>query len=216
MGTKVIVHSAHLEPDEITVIDGIRVTTVPRTVIDIARSSPFEQAVVVGDSALQKRMTTTAELREHLLRARKRPGVRAAAKVIDFVDGRSESVGESRARVAMHHSGMPTPELQANVFDDEGELIARVDFLFEELGVIVEFDGKIKYQKELRGNLSAEEVVIAEKLREDRLRALGWVVVRITWADLENPQRLAARIHAAAKSASRTERIGSWAPTPRP
>ncbi|MBJ8347996.1 endonuclease domain-containing protein [Antrihabitans sp. YC2-6] len=215
MGKKIVVHSSHLEPDEITVVDGIRLTTPPRTVIDLARSEPFEQAVVAGDSALHQGLTTTAELREHLQRARRRPGRRAAAKVVEFLDGRSESVGESRTRVALFRGGLPTPELQANVFGPDGEWVARVDFLIEELGVIVEFDGMVKYQAELRGKRTPEAVVIAEKVREDRLRALGWIVVRITWDDLEDAARLVARIRSAAGIARCSRRIGTWTPTPR-
>ncbi len=215
VGTKVIVHSAQLEPDEITVVNGIRVTTPPRTVIDLARTEPFEQAVAIGDSALHQGLTTAAELREHLHRAKRRPGCKAAAKVVDFLDGRSESVGESRSRVAFYRGGLPAPELQASVFTDDGELVARVDFLFEELGVICEFDGMVKYQNELRGRRTPEEVVIAEKIREDRLRALGWIVVRFTWEDLDNPERLIARIQSAARAAQRAQRVGSWIPTPR-
>lgn len=215
MGTKVIIHSADLEPDEITVVNGIRVTTPPRTVIDIARTEPFEQAVVIGDSALHQGLTTAKELREHLRRARRRPGCKAAAKVVDFLDGRSESVGESRSRVAFYHGGLPAPELQANVFADDGDLVARVDFLFEKLGVIGEFDGMVKYQRGLRSGRKPEEVVIAEKVREDQLRALGWIVVQFSWDDLDNPERLIARILSAAKAAQRAERIGFWTPTPR-
>lgn len=157
-------------------------------------------------------LTTRAELREHLQRARdrNRPGRTAAERVIDFVDGRSDSPGESRSRVAIDRGGLPKPELQAAVHDDAGEFVARVDFLFASLGVVGEFDGMVKYQKELRGSLSPEEVVIAEKLREDKLRALGWVVVRWTWADLDDSERLIARILAAARAARGVDLRGSW------
>lgn len=157
-------------------------------------------------------LTTLAELRAHLQRAQhwNRPGRKAAERVIGFVDGRSDSPGESRSRVAIERGGLPKPELQAAVYDDAGEFVARVDFLFANLGVIGEFDGMIKYQKELRGSLSPEEVVIAEKVREDKLRALGWVVVRWTWDDLDDPERLLARILAAVRAARGVHVRGSW------
>ncbi len=208
-------HSARLAADEITVVDDIQVTTPARTVVDMARSVDFEQAVVIGDSALRKGLTTADELRRHLGRAPHRPGSRKAAKVIEFLDGRSESVAESRCRVAFRRAGLPDPEPQAQVCTDDGACVGRVDFLFAELGVIVEFDGKVKYQSELRGRRTAEQVVIAEKIREDQLRALGWLVVRLTWADLEDPVELVRRIRAAAAIAARVRRGGYWTTTPK-
>lgn len=58
-----------------------------------------------------------------------------------------------------------------------------------------EFDGKDKYmQAGLRGGISAEEAVYREKLREDRIRALGHGFVRWRWADLEDPERLKRKL----------------------
>ncbi|MFG1789905.1 type IV toxin-antitoxin system AbiEi family antitoxin domain-containing protein [Nocardia sp. NPDC049149] len=213
---QLVVHAAHLEPDEITIVNDLRVTTPPRTVLDIARSMDFEQAVVIGDNALRMGLTTTNELRAHLERARQRRGARKAAHAIAFLDGRSESIGESLSRIAIQRGGLPAPELQARVFTDEEACVGRVDFLFAELGVIGEFDEAVEYRSELRGAHLPEQVVIAEKNREDQLRSLGWMVVRWTWTDLNDPTRLARKVHAAAAIAARTRRSGSWIPSPKP
>jgi hypothetical protein len=213
---QLVVHATHVEPDEITIVNDLRVTTPPRTVLDIARVMDFEQAVVIGDSALRLGLTTTNELREHLERARQRRGARKAAHAIAFLDGRSESIGESLSRVAIHRGGLPAPELQARVFTDAEVCVGRVDFLFAELGVIGEFDGASEQQSELHSARPLEQAVIAEKNREDQLHALGWMVVRWTWADLNDPTRLARRVHSAAATAARTHRSGQWIPSPRP
>jgi predicted transcriptional regulator of viral defense system len=47
------VRSAPLDPHEIDHVDGIAVTSPARTVVDVARSVPFEQAVVIADQALR-------------------------------------------------------------------------------------------------------------------------------------------------------------------
>ncbi|MNG34902.1 hypothetical protein D3C84_1215120 [compost metagenome] len=61
-----------------------------------------------------------------------------------------------------------------------------------------EFDGKAKYvEAAVRGKVSAEEAVYREKLREDRIRRLGFGFVRWSWADLEDPSRLKRRLLAA-------------------
>ena len=78
------------------------------------------------------------------------------------------------------------------------EVVARVDLLVG-ARVILEFDGALKYADDPSG-LS----LFKEKLREDRLRALGFVVVRVSWADLTNPARLLARVYAALAAAERS------------
>ncbi|MBF6190657.1 type IV toxin-antitoxin system AbiEi family antitoxin domain-containing protein [Nocardia implantans] len=216
LSRRVVVHSARMEPDEITLVDDIRVTTPARTVLDIARSEGLDQSVVLGDSALRQGLTTTAELREHLRRARRRPGCRRAALALDFLDGRSGSVGASLSRILLHREGLPAPEVRARVFSDEEVCVGRVDFLFADLGVIGEFDGSDHRTAAPRGPLPAARAVTAERVRTDRLRALGWAVVRWSWSDLSAPAQLTDRLHAAIRTAAGTRRRGYWTPTPKP
>jgi very-short-patch-repair endonuclease len=96
----------------------------------------------------------------------------------------SESAGESVSRVRLHEEGLPTPELQQSIYDDHGQFVARVDFCWQEHRTIAEFDGKIKYGRMLKSGQSVEDVLFAEKRREDALRDLGWQIVRWLWADL--------------------------------
>ncbi|MFI9401565.1 type IV toxin-antitoxin system AbiEi family antitoxin domain-containing protein [Nocardia sp. NPDC052316] len=210
---QLVLHSAQIAPDEITLINGVRVTTVPRTIFDITRSVGFEYAVVCGDSALRQGLTTVGELGEHLRRAAHRRGARQAARAIEFLDGRSESVGESRSRVAFQESGLPAPELQARVCTDDAVCVGRVDFLFDELGVIGEFEGQSEQHSALGGARLPAQWTVAAPDRDDQLRALGWAVVRWTWTDLDDPVQLAERIRAAAEVARRAHRTGHWIPT---
>ncbi|HKF89513.1 MAG TPA: type IV toxin-antitoxin system AbiEi family antitoxin domain-containing protein, partial [Propionibacteriaceae bacterium] len=124
-------HAASLDASEVAVIDGISVTTLPRTVADLARSLSFEQAVVSGDAALRLGLSRV-EVEDGLLRMRRWPGVVQARRVIRFLDGRSESPGESRSRVGFLTSGIPSPEPQYEVHDERGRLIARTDFAWEQ------------------------------------------------------------------------------------
>jgi very-short-patch-repair endonuclease len=72
-----------------------------------------------------------------------------------------------------------------------------VDFAWPELGVFLEFDGKVKYESLLKDGERASDVVIREKRREEMICGLtGWRCIRITWADLFNPARTATRIKA--------------------
>lgn len=188
------VHVARVDPDEVTRVDGIPVTTLERTVVDLARSLPFEPAVAVGDAALVANRAGADELIDSLRRSARRPGCVRARRVIAFLDGRAESVGESRSRVALHRAGLPTPLPQWEVRDRHGRLLGRTDFGWPDWRVAGEFDGRIKYGRALKPGQDVSEVVYQEKLREDELRAEGLTVVRWCWADLGAFEHKAAQL----------------------
>jgi hypothetical protein len=206
-----VLHAGSIEPDEVIAVDGVPVTTVARTVVDLARTLDFEKAVAVGDTALHLRKTTEAELAEQLARAAGRPGCPAARHIIAFLDGRSESVGESRSRVHLRASGLPMPQVQAKIRTASGSPLGRVDFLWPDVGLVGEFDGMAKYrEKELRGDRTIDEVVMAEKSREDALRAQGLLVVRWTWPDLDQPERWLPALRRAATVPRTTTTLWRW------
>jgi hypothetical protein len=171
-------HLAALPRQHVTTVHGCPVTSVARTVVDLARSSPFKAGVVTADSALHARKVTRAELRAILSDQTRWPGVDRARRVIDFADARAESPFESVARVAFDDWGLPPPVLQVEVGEDY--LIGRVDFLWPEHGVIAEADGAAKYADPRRA--------IRQLERDAQLRQAGFEVVHFTWYDLHaNP-----------------------------
>jgi hypothetical protein len=187
------VHSAPLDAVDIRAIDGLAVTSLSRTVLDLARTLPWEQAVAAGDRALALGLTR-AELAGGLDRMRGWPGIGAARRTVNFLDVRSESAGESVSRVRIHEAGLPAPVPQLEIFDSLGQLVARVDFGWEEQRTVGEFDGKAKYGKLLKPGQTSREAMIAEKRREDALRDLGWQVVRWMWGDLYRAGVIADRL----------------------
>ena len=189
-------HCAPLPDEDVVVIDGVRVTDLARTVCDLARTVPLEQAIVAGDAAMRKGLTRN-EIVDGLAYAEGRHGFRRAQLATQLFDGRSESVGESRSRLALSQLRLPTPQLQTEFFDNAGVLLGRGDFFIEEFGVIGEFDGKVKYGKYLRPGVSPGEAVYREKLREDSLRDMGWEVVRWIWSELERRDVIHARFQRA-------------------
>lgn len=178
-------------------IDGLLTICLPRAVLETACTTSFEAAVVIADTALRDGAIGDDELRRLLELTAFWPGSPTARAAVGFSDPRSESVGESRLRVLMHNHGLPAPVLQA-IFTDADGFIARVDFFFPEFDTVVEFDGLTKYSD------GTAEVLVREKTREDRLRAIGLEVVRTTWSDLEHPARTVARIRAAFARSRRT------------
>jgi hypothetical protein len=189
-----IVHSAAFVDDEVVQRHGVNVTSVTRTVIDLARTYGFESSVIACDYALHERLVTPADLVIALDRARQRPGRRAASRAVGFADGRAESPGESRTRVLMSRAGLDAPDLQVEVRDRCGAVLGRTDLGYHRDATLIEFDGKVKYQKLLRPGQTPSDAVIAEKRREDEIRSAGFAVMRIVWSELATPDLLVSRI----------------------
>jgi predicted transcriptional regulator of viral defense system len=183
-------HLGSLSEIDLTEADGLVTTTVARAVFETACTTSFEAAVVTVDAALRADALAPEELERLLGVIEFWPGSATARAAVNFGDAGSESVAESRLRVVMMNHGLPAPVTQA-VFRDADGFIARVDFYFEEYETVVEFDGRLKYAD------GSAEVLVQEKVREDRLRALGLQVVRANWSDLDRPHRLLADIRKA-------------------
>lgn len=190
-------HRGEIRPDDVVVIDGIKVMSLARTVIDTARITPFEPSVVVADAAFARDPALQALTLARLDDMRDWQGSRNAGAVVAFADGRSGSVGESRSRVMFHNVGLPKPKLQVEFRTTSGLLVAIVDFYFEEFRTIGEFDGKQKYLGFLRPGETPGDAVWREKRREDSLRRLGNEVERVIWPDLYRPWDVERRFRAA-------------------
>jgi hypothetical protein len=167
--------SLQLGTDE---IDGMNVTSFARTVVEFARMVPFINAVVALDWALApsiprrpKPMVTRDELLSMIDELGFVRGRGDLIRALDFANPLSGSPGESISRVNLARAGLPAPELQKEFSDARGR-IAFVDFWWPAVNLIGEFDGVDKYVRdEYTDGKSPAEVVIAEKRREDRLRA---------------------------------------------
>lgn len=174
--------------------DGVRMVVPKLAVLQTAATYGVESGLVSADSCLRLGLVTQEKLRVALAAGRFGNGTTDARMVVEQASQLAESAGESRCRWLFVLLGLPTPTAQAAIRDQTGRLIARVDFLFEEARTIVEFDGQLKY--------TDPHVLFDEKRREDALRALGYTVVRLVWADLQHPERVRAKIAAAFRLAT--------------
>lgn len=193
------VHGAPLLDEEIAVVDGLPVTTPARTFVDLARTLPPATSVAAGDAILRSGVAYDV-LAEAVELGAGRHGIAAARRALRLLDGRAESAGESVSRVLMAERGLPRPEPQLVIRNDQGEFVARVDFAWPSLGVVGEFDGRVKYGRTFNPDGDLAQVLWDEKQREDQLRRLGWLVVRWTWDDLDDHRTLERRLRTALAS----------------
>ena len=192
-------HQAELLPEDVVVVNGLRVTSIARTLVDIARASDFEQGVVAADSALRLLECPSTDLRPLIDRYGQWPGGRRLARMFNFADGRADNVAESRTRVLLHTALLPPMTPQVFIYDERYALLGIADLVALGHGTLVEFDGRAKYGidgRDVRGQL------IAEKVRSDRLADLGYEISRAMWEDLGTGQ-VVSKVHAALDRAAR-------------
>jgi hypothetical protein len=199
-------HALGLDPESMT-IDGVTVTSLARTVIDVACTQPFVRSVAMLDQALRPArqgeprwelgfpLLTAPQLAETLDQLGLYPGRLAAARAIGFADGGAGSPIESQGRVQFHALGLEPPELQVEFFDDEGS-IGFADWYWRSLDLIAEADGKSKYgpNRHFQPGMSLEELVMREKRREDRLRRKVRAFARLDAQTIDNRRALATRM----------------------
>lgn len=197
-------HSLGLDPRAID-IDGVTVTSLARTLADAACQRSFARAVVMLDDGLRAhsdgeyRYGMPPSTKDAVILALdslgKPVGHARAARAIAFADSASGSAGESLSRVQMLALRVPMPQLQVPFYDHDG-LIGITDYYWPELDIAGEFDGHSKYgdaRRHARG-LSPEQILIAEKTREDRLRRVVSGVVRWDWATALDRRALGGRL----------------------
>ena len=176
-----------LAADEVTVRAGLPVTSVARTLVDLAADTPYAQMLALTDAALRTRLIGRTRLDEVAASV----PLRARRALLDG-DGRAESPFESRARAEVLLAGLPAPVLQYVVRDRDGRFLARVDLAWPERRLAVEADG---------AEVHAGPAALRRDLRrQNALVVAGWIVLRFTWADLGGIAAVAAAELAAGRA----------------
>ncbi len=192
-------HTRKLGPDDVTVVDGI--PTVNRAIAAVtaaARCDP-DWATAVLDSAAWTGVTSIDDLMSTTEAFGHVRGIGVVRRSLPDVRTGAQTPLETFSRLRLIRCGLPEPALQAPLHDSHG-LIGYVDMLWADLGVVGEADGMVKYGAD-------PSVIVAEKLREDRIRSTGYAVVRWTWAEMmRTPSAVAARVRRASTWSAR--RVG--------
>lgn len=180
---QLIVRKRSLGLDAVTELDGVRVTTVRRTLLDVARDYPLDVSLAMIDHALRAGLLTSDELDDMRASTRHRRGSVRARTAFALADPQRESPAESICAVRFHEYGIAGFVPQIGFGTNEEGFIARVDFLHREAKIIVEVNGEIKYTDGEAGAARARR----ERRQDYQLRNLGYRVYQLTWADLFSP-----------------------------
>jgi hypothetical protein len=190
-------HEPTLQPDDIVVVAGMRVTSLERTVADVAREFGFLNGLVAADSALRQG-ADPARLHQVAALMTDWRGAPDVSAVVMHANAGAETPIETLGRVTLLNMGIDDLELQYEIrFPTGGR--AFCDIYSRRLHHVFECDGRIKYQSQLDRDgtlVTPDEVVWREKGREDKVRGQGFGFSRLTWPQVQpdNFERTSARL----------------------
>ncbi|MFZ1381784.1 MAG: DUF559 domain-containing protein [Scrofimicrobium sp.] len=172
-----IISAVLLNPDEsgfVTACEGMRMLgRFSRPSLDISRAREAR----VRKALLQKLEQTNPGSRNR----------RRAAWLLECADGACDSVAEELLLYHLCAGGLDGVRTQYLVAHPMGKYY--LDFAVPELMLGIEFDGRMKYQGPER-----DLVMLDQMERESELRRLGWRIVRFTWSDLRDSERIMTRL----------------------
>ena len=176
-----------LSADEIVANRGIRCTSVTRTWVDMSGTLPLAALVALTDRIIFHRapLATLAELRTAANQAKGIPGVGRRVQALELCNERAESPRESELRVLVVTAGLGEPECNAVIRDSAGRFVARVDLLYRDCRLILEYDGD--YHRD-------PAQWSRDQSRRAELESLGYRVSVVTARDFDNPAALVRRI----------------------
>lgn len=170
---KLVVYEDILRPQELTVVDGMRVTTPARTAFDIGRRTRSRVSAVQRLDALANTTGVSVDEVEAVIAAhRGARGLNRLRLVLPLVDRGAESPQESRTRLALIDAGLPCPQTQIVVLDGYGGFVARVDMGYRDLKVGIEYDGRQHWTDPVQRQDDIDRhVALADQ---------GWLIVRVS------------------------------------
>ncbi len=165
-----------LEPDDLTVVDGLRVTTAVRSVCFAMRYAPtLWHAVTVLDMAAYSDLVSIEELTAYALAHPAWTGIPRCREAIPLADENSWSPAEVEMRkVWTVMAGHPRPLCNRPLFDHAGRHLGTPDLVDPVAGVVGEYDGALH----LAGRRRATDLQ-----REAAFRAVGLEHVTMVGAD---------------------------------
>lgn len=184
-------HGVHVHPELVAdafieTTEGLLTTNPDLTVVCCALRLPLVEALVVADSATHSGRSSIAALQHIASQIGRKVGKASLRAVLELCDPKCESPGETRTRLLLVMGGFEV-ESQFEILDDHGRFVARTDFKVRGTRVVVEFDGRAKFESS--GDL--DEAYWQWKKRLDDIRNQGYWPVVVTWRDLFVPGRVA-------------------------
>lgn len=161
---------------DVTVLRGLPVTTMHRTLIDIGETSARDDVELAYECARRRRQTNDERLKRRLqdLGLKGRKGCATLSRIIALHQAKppTDSALEVRFLQLNRRFRLPDPELQSIIKDRDGAVV-RVDFIYPGTVVIVEVDGRSIHARARR--------LESDLRRRNRLTSDGYLVLHVTY-----------------------------------
>lgn len=129
-----------LLPDEIEIVDGLPMTSLARTWVDLGERLSMPDLVAAGDSALRAGASLD-QLAMMAARARRRGGIVRVRAALPLLNARSRSRPESHLRYALVSSGLPEPAVNEPIHDQYGQWLGEPDLSYDDVQLAIEYNG---------------------------------------------------------------------------
>ena len=178
--------SRYLPPEHITVVDGIPVTTIERTVMDLAATVGRKRAQWLVKTLCSMKLTTIGKIAAMVAEMAKpgRKGIRLLRAILAEVDDGTPleaSELEKLVLAVIKAAGLPLPDREVEVGGTTAP-VGRIDFLYRQARIVIEADSKAWHD----GWVATE----ADQRRDKKLIAAGYYVVRTNWREIVNEPEL--------------------------
>jgi hypothetical protein len=188
-------HRLRIRDGDLIEIDGLRLTSVARTWVDLGSVLPIDDVVVAGDAIVSEHarsfgppkvvMVPLGELRDFVDNANGIHGVRKARIALDLLRVGVDSPPETKLRLLLDDAGLPefTPNCRV---DDAVRRPVWTDLGCERFRTCIEYDGL--------HHLAPEQQAL-DAYRDQRVAEAGWRQVKINRIDMEHgPEWVASRV----------------------
>ena len=165
-------HTDLLDELDVVHVDGVPVTSVERTVLDLARFLQPHMGLAVMDSFAHAGRLDLDVLGVRVETWRGQRGVAQARRLVTLCEPDTESFGESWLRLRVVDAGFPRPTPQIWIVDSDGVGLYRLDLGWPELRIAVEYDGL-----EFHDSPAQRRRDIAR--RKDLARRFAWQVIGV-------------------------------------
>lgn len=170
---RISAHRMRLAPTEVAVVDGLRVTTPARAIVDVAATTSPRALREIVERAQDLRRFRPNAIRECLASRPRRPGVRCLRDLLRLMepdaDGARSYLEQLFSRI-IRVAGLPRPEVNVTVRG------GRRDFVWPDHRLVVEVDGYRWH--------SSRAAMRRDRYRDRELTAAGWRAVRFTYEDV--------------------------------
>ena len=169
--------------DELTVNDGIPITSPARTMFDLASQAAPAEVAAAYEHGLIEKLFDRDELIVTAMRLKGRRGIKKVRALIDRDAPPTATVKEAHRMLLelVRSSGLPHPKAEVPIAR------YRVDLLWADAKLVVEMDSTKWHTTPGR--------IEHDKRRDAELAALGYLTIRVTWNELtKRPNQVITRI----------------------